>query len=188
MYAPEEDSFFLSEVIFDFMNSLNEKKILKNKSFLDMGCSSCIQALTANKILDKCNIFCVDIEKEAINQAKKLKFKTIKSDLFSNLKKDKKFDFISFNAPYLPEHELDKEKDTSGGKKGDEIVLRFLKQTKKHLNRGGTIFLLVSSITPLRKIKQEIKKQGFQVLAIKQKNIFFEKLYVLVIQSLKGRT
>lgn len=174
MYNPAEDSYFLSEIL-----EKELKNSRKDLTFLDVGCGSCIQAITANKFLDKNNILCIDIDKEALEQAENLGFKYVKSDLFKKVKE--KFDIISFNAPYLPEHKHDKRKDTSGGKKGDEAILKFLKRAKSHLNKNGKIFLLFSSYTPKEKIEKEIKKQKYKIRNIHEKMIFMEKLFVYEI-------
>jgi release factor glutamine methyltransferase len=176
MYSPAEDSYFLSDII------ENELKRNKNKNikFLDLGCGSCIQSLNANKFIDKENILCADIDKESLEEADNLGFKFIKSDLFSKIKE--KFDLISFNAPYLPEDKHDKKKDTTGGKKGDETILKFLKQAKSHLNKSGKIFLLFSSHTPKEKIEKEIKKQKLKIININEKVLFMEKLFVYELE------
>jgi HemK-related putative methylase len=171
MYSPAEDSYFLAEVI------EKELKGKKQNRFLDMGCGSCIQARTANKFINKENILCVDIDKESLEEAENLGFKFIKSNLFKNIK-NSKFDIISFNAPYLPEDKYDKKKDTSGGKKGDETIVKFLKQAKCYMNKGGKIFLLISSHTPKEKIEKEIKKQKYKIMALHEKMLFMEKLFV----------
>jgi release factor glutamine methyltransferase len=176
MYTPAEDSFFLSEILEKELK--NSKKDL---TFLDMGCGACIQSITANKFLDKNNILCVDIDKEALEQAENLGFKYVKSDLFKTIKE--KFDIISFNAPYLPEHKYDKKKDTTGGKKGDETIVKFLKQAKSHLNKSGKIFLLFSSHTPKDKIEKEIKKNKYKIKNIHEKILFMEKLSVYELSN-----
>ena len=196
MYSPEQDSYFLSDIL---------KKEIKNTNndftFLDMGCGSCIQSQTAKKLGIK-KITCVDIDDEAIKQARKLKFKAIKSDLFIKVKgkfdtkkifinsdfqgaqKPMVFDIIAFNPPYLSEHKYDKKADTSGGKFGDETIIRFLKQAKFHLNKGGKIFLLFSSYTPQSRIKNLIKK-SYKIENIFEKRLFMEKLFVyeLIVPS-----
>jgi len=169
MYNPREDSYFLSEIL---------KKELKNekRKFLDMGCGSGIQSLTALKFLDKKNITAVDIDKESIKETKKLGIKVINSNLFSKLK-NKKYDIIAFNPPYLKEDKYDKNKDTTGGKFGDETILDFLLQAKNHLNKNGEIFLLLSSLTPKKRINKIIK-QDYKIKNIFKKELFMEKLFV----------
>lgn len=174
MYQPREDSFFLSETLSKFFKDKN----VRNKKFLDLGSGTGIQAETLMKFTRKKNIVCADIDKEAIKYLESKGFHAINSDLFSKIKG--KFDFIVFNPPYLPEHKHDKQPDTSGGKLGDEIILEFLKQSKKHLAKDGKIFLLLSSLTPKNRIYPYLEK-NFKFRTVSEKSLFFEKLEILVI-------
>lgn len=141
-----------------------------------MGTASGILAETASNFLNKKDILVADINPKSIKLLKQKNFKAIKSNLFEKIKT--KFDLITFNAPYLPEDKRepkDSQLSTTGGKYGDEISLRFLKQAKKHLNKNGTILLLISSLTPLNKIN------NFHPKIVDQKKLFFEKLLILEI-------
>jgi len=141
---------------------------------LDMGAGSGILSETASKFLDKKNITTVDINPKSIKLLKQKGFIAIESNLFEKIKD--KFDIITFNAPYLP---LDKREPkssqiaTTGGKNGDEISLNFLKQAKKYLTKNGKIFLLISNLTPMNKIKK------FNPKIVAKKKIFMEELLIL---------
>ncbi|MEK6820763.1 MAG: HemK2/MTQ2 family protein methyltransferase [Nanoarchaeota archaeon] len=172
MYNPKEDSFFLSEHLAKYLKNKS-----KNIKILDMGTGSGIQAETCLKSGFK-NILCADIDETAVRNAGK-KFKSVKSDLFSNI--NGKFDLIIFNPPYLPENKYDREKDTAGGKKGDETILHFLEQAENHLAENGSIIILLSSLTPRKRINKLLRKYKKTKLA--EKNIFFEKLEVWSITS-----
>lgn len=174
MYFPAEDSYFLSEQLRKLL-----KKEKKNIEILDMGSGSGIQSQTCidfgfNRVLS------ADIEDKAIKHLKKQKLKAIKSDLFSNIKI--KFDLIIFNPPYLPESKFDKAKDTSGGKKGDETILKFLEQSKYHLNNQGKILLLLSSSTPKKRINKAIVKLKLKKEKLAVKKIFFETLEIFLLK------
>lgn len=174
IYSPKKDSFFLVDFLKQYLET--QKKDLK---VLDMGTGSCIQAETISKFIDKKNILCVDINPEAIEIANLKGFYAIQSDLFFNI--SEKFDLIIFNAPYLPEHKFDKQLDTTGGKKGDETIIRFLKQIKNNLNKNGKIILLLSSLTPKEKINQIIEDNNIKIISKKSKKIFFETLEIWVM-------
>jgi len=153
-----------------------------NISVLDMGTGSGIQSKNLIEIgIKKQNILAVDINEKALKQAKKLKIKTIKSDLFEKV--NRKYNLIIFNPPYLPENKYDKLSDTTGGKKGDETIIRFIKKLKSHLAKDGICFLLTSSLTPEKTWKAEAEKHNLSVKKTAEKNLFFEKLYVWKIRK-----
>lgn len=169
IYQPEEDSFFLSEIIEREIMKLSDKK--KNIKVLEIGCGSGVQLQTAHKAgIKKENIFACDINSEAVKHCKNLGFNSQVSNLFEKIKG--KFDLIVFNPPYLPENKFDKKKDTTGGKKGSEIINKFLKQSRTHLEKDGKIFLLTSSFT------KGIKWNGYKRKPLGKKKLFFEELYV----------
>jgi release factor glutamine methyltransferase len=148
-----------------------------------MGSGSGIQSFIAQESGAK-SILAADIDSESIKFLKSKKIKAIKSNLFSNIKG--KFELIAFNPPYLPlDSKEDKESKriTTGGKEGDEISLDFLKQAKNHLTNEGIILLLLSSLTPFKRISFMLKKEGFSFKKISEKKIFFENLFVLEIKK-----
>lgn len=169
IYFPREDSYLLEKQV---------KKYAKNKSVLDIGAGS---GLLASAALQSGAAFVLasDINKEAVYETKKLGIQSVQSNLFSKIKG--RFDIIVFNPPYLPRDKReDKESAlaTTGGKNGDEIILRFLKQSKKHLNNKGFILLLVSTLTPKKKIERLIKKLSFSYKPIASESLMFERLHV----------
>ncbi|MBS3071142.1 MAG: hypothetical protein A2639_00465 [Candidatus Staskawiczbacteria bacterium RIFCSPHIGHO2_01_FULL_34_27] len=180
IYIPSEDSFLLSKVLEEKLLLLLKKN--PKLKFLEIGVGSGVQLKTAKKLHVK-NIFGVDINPKAVNECKKLGFDVIKSDLLSNVKG--KYDLIIFNPPYLPIYNKEPKSSrisTTGGKKGDEIILRFLKKLKNHLTKNGKAFLVLSSLTPKSKINLELKKQNFKKKIVSKENLFFENLFVLEIK------
>jgi len=169
IYMPEEDSFFLSEIIEREIMKLSEKK--SGIKILEIGCGSGIQLQTAHRTgIKKENIFSCDINPEAVKHCKSLGFNSLVSNLFEKIRG--KFDLIVFNPPYLPENKFDRKKDTTGGKNGSEIINKFLKQSKTHLEKNGKIFLLTSSFT------KGIKWNSYKKKLLGKKKLFFEELYI----------
>ena len=169
IYLPAEDSYLIEKEV---------RRYSKSKSVLDIGSGSGILAKAAQESGAK-SVLAVDINSEAVSYIKQKGIKTIRSDLFSKVKE--KFDLIAFNPPYLPEDKReDKESAlaTTGGKAGDEIILRFLKKVKNHLNKAGIVLLLLSSLTPRTRILKELKKQELVFDVIASQKIFMEKLEV----------
>ncbi|MCK4650213.1 methyltransferase [Candidatus Pacearchaeota archaeon] len=177
IYQPAEDSYLFA----DFLKKYFTKYQIPNTKYLDIGTGSGILARTALKFLPPKNILASDINPDAIKALQKEKFQVIQSDLFQTLNRTPKFnkakfDLITFNAPYLPLDPREPKSSrlaTTGGKRGDELSLKFLKQAKQHLNPNGKIFLLISSLTPMDKIKK------FNPKIVTRKKIFFEELLIL---------
>ncbi len=176
VYPPSEDSFLLASEVKNYISSLKDKKI----KILDMGSGSGIQALAAIASgIKKENILCADIQPEAITYLKKQGLKALHSDLFSKIPKSHNFNLIVFNAPYLPENKYDKKPDTTAGKRGNEVIIRFLKEAKQHLKEKGIILLLFSSLSRPEEILKEAKKLKYQVEKLTEENIgMMEVLYV----------
>jgi len=170
IYGAREDSYFLSDIL--------RKKILRliyknpNLKVLEIGVGSGIQLEKLREIGVK-NLFGVDINLDAVNFCRKKGFKVFESDLFSDIKE--KFNIIIFNPPYLPrdKHEdEDSSLTTSGGRTGGELINKFLTQAKKHLDREGKIFLLVSSFT------KGINWKNYKKKLVGKRKLFFETLEV----------
>ncbi|MCX8159010.1 MAG: DUF2431 domain-containing protein [Candidatus Pacearchaeota archaeon] len=175
IYQPREDSYLLQKQV---------KKYAKNKSVLDIGSGSGIQALSAIESGAK-SVLATDINDDAISFLKSQNINAIKSNLFSKIKKTEKFDLIVFNPPYLPrEKKEDKESalSTTGGKMGDEIILRFLKQAKSHINKKGIILIVLSSLTPKDRIINLLKNKKMKYKVISRQHLFFETLEVWEIK------
>src|SRR3989338_799629 len=165
IYEPREDSFLLEKYV---------KKFAQGK-VLDMGTGSGIQAKAA--LTKTKEVTAADSNQEAVAHVKHIGIKAVQSDLFSNIKG--KFDTIIFNPPYLPETEgEDKESQeiTTGGKQGYELIERFLKEAKAHLNPKGIILIVYSSLTG--NIVKVAKKQGFKVEVLEEQRMFFERIII----------
>src|SRR3989338_9412049 len=172
IYSPAEDSYLLQEQV---------KKYSKGKTFMDLGAGSGIQSRIAMLIAK--SVLAADIDKESVEEMKKQGIHAVPSNLFSKIKS--KFDLIAFNPPYLPLDEReDKEsrKITTGGKKGDEIIIKFLKQTKPHLNKNGKILIVLSSLTPKKRIFHLLNSMHYSKKKLSEKKLFMESIEVWLIR------
>ncbi len=171
IYEPSEDSFLIQKYV---------KKYAKGK-VLDIGTGSGILAETALKKTK--DVLAIDINEECVEHTRKKGINCIKSDLFENVKG--KFDLIIFNPPYLPmdkNEPRDSQLSTTGGKKGYEIIERFLKKTKGHLEEKGKILLVCSSLTG--NVELLFKKYRYNFKKLETKKLpFFEELYVYLLKQ-----
>lgn len=171
IYDPQEDSYMLAEQV----------KIYAHGKVVDMGTGSGIQGITALKNPQVQSVLFSDINPECIphikNTVKDKRAKFIVSDLFKYVDKKEMFDTIIFNPPYLPEDKYDKSLHNVGGRKGYEIIIRFLEQAKLHLKEDGIILLLFSSLSKKRIIDKKLKKDYVYEL-LSEKSFFMERLYV----------
>jgi release factor glutamine methyltransferase len=182
IYKPREDSYLLQKHI---------KKHAKG-IVLDIGTGTGILAEEAANSKKVVKVFAVDINQEAIKycirnqKSKKIIFAM--SDLFSLFKQDRrylgtKFDTIIFNPPYLPEDKRAKDKALDGGKKGYELICRFLHESKKFLKPKGKILILFSSLTGKETLDNFLINNYWKFKELEKKRIFFEELYIYLIEN-----
>lgn len=182
IYQPLEDSFLLEEQV---------KKNAKG-SVLDMGTGSAIQALAAAKKRKVREVIAMDVQKDVIDfctqNIKNAKIKFFQSNLFEAFRKNnkyrnKKFDTIIFNPPYLPEEPMVRDVALDGGKKGFEVVQKFIRSTWDYLKDDGIILLLISSLTNKPRVEEILTTNLFEFKILARKHIFFEDLFVYMIQK-----
>ena len=174
VYGPREDSLLLAGCIKD--------SAVAGRSCLDVGCGSGIQSINL-ALKGASGIVAIDINEKAVantsHNAKKLGFgKTItalQSDLFVNV--HGKFDIIVFNPPYLESESLE-ERELDGGRKGREVLDRFLNDAGGHLTEHGKIYFLQSSLNGISETKARLKKLGLDAEIVAKNRIFFEELIV----------
>ncbi len=174
IYQPAEDSYLMSTILKEQLPSLIEKN--QELKFLEIGTGSGIHLQTAlNLGIKNEDIFSSDIDKRAVSHCSLLGFNCIHSDLFDKIAG--KYDVIIFNPPYLPEDSQEPKSSrtaTTGGKKGNEIIVRFLQQAKSHLNKNGKIFLITSSLSE----DVDFEKLGYKAKEIGCEKLFFERLCI----------
>jgi release factor glutamine methyltransferase len=174
VYIPAEDSYLMSRILKEQLPILLKKN--SDLKFLEIGAGSGIHLETAlTSGIQKENIFSSDIDKKSVSHCNLLGFHCIHSDLFANIRN--KYDLIIFNPPYLPEDAREprgSKKQTTAGKKGNEIIIRFLQQAKNHLNQDGKIFLITSSLSE----DVDFSFLGYNAKEIGCEKLFFERLCI----------
>jgi release factor glutamine methyltransferase len=179
VYEPAEDTFLIAENL----------KVNASDEVLDLG-TGCgiLSILSAQKAK---TVVAVDVNPEAVRctrlNAKENgvsdKVEVVRGDLFGPLKKGSLFDVVLFNAPYLP---TEREKPSSwidyawsGGKKGRELIDRFIKHVFRHLKHEGRILLVQSTLSDVNETLEKFMKQGFEATIIAEKKVAFETITLI---------
>lgn len=178
VYVPAEDSYLLADNL----------EIKKGDTVLEIGTGSGIVAMYASKLTD--NVTATDINYDALELAEK-NFKLNNIDnielLFGNLfepVEDRKFDVILFNTPYLPTDNDDIIEDNlnyafDGGLNGRKVIDLFLDGVKNHLNDGGTVQLIQSSLSDNDKTLEKLDQLGFICEIAESEKFFFEEIVLI---------
>ncbi len=177
VYAPAEDSFLLMDA-FDLDH---------DDVFLDVGCGAGLLTLSAAGIARR--VVATDISlKAARNTLRNLKrnglehrCSVMQSDLLGSIPPSALFSVIAFNPPYLPYDDTTTQMDHAfvGGVRGTEMAERFIQQAVRHLQRGGSVFVVSSSLANIKDLKNAMVNCGLHVEIVGSLSVFFEKIQVL---------
>ncbi|MBI4918437.1 methyltransferase [archaeon] len=175
VYEPREDSLMLQYQV---------ERFAKGK-VLDMGTGSGVQAYTASQRENVTSVTAVDVSKRAIKHAqehnKHQKINYHLSDLFSRVKG--KFDTIIFNPPYLPQDHKIRRRALEGGKKGYEVIQKFLEKVSDYLEPEGLVLLVLSSLSNKQKVEEILRESMLEFEELSSKHLFFETLFVYLIKK-----
>lgn len=198
VYEPQEDSFLLKEFVKRYAKGIT----------LDMGTGSGLQAREAAHSKRTTKVFAVDIDKKAIIFAKKAanhrhhkKITWLVGDLFSPFERRKSkriseraqepqflttkkylhfFDTIIFNPPYLPQDHKIPDISLEGGRRGHEVIARFLQDVNNYLKPNGIILLVFSSLTP--NVHELLTENMLVGKELGKTHMFFEDIFVYLIK------
>lgn len=178
VYIPSDDTFLLAENL----------EIKEGQSVLEIGTGSGLVSMYASLLTD--DVTATDINYNALELAEK-NFKlnninTIKlefGDLFEPVK-DKKFDVILFNTPYLPTDSDDIINDDlnyafDGGLDGRKVIDRFINQVSNHLNDKGIVQIIQSSLSDNDRTLDMFDRNGFVAEIAESEKFFFEEIVLI---------
>lgn len=171
-------------------------EIINNNHFekvLDIGTGSgCIACMIAKGVNGNAQVLGVDISTDALQIAldnssrlglfNKAVFR--KSDVFSNVKSDEKFDLIVSNPPYIPLSEKNKlQKEVQfepqgalfAKNEGLEFYEKIITQARPFLNEGGYL-LFELGIGQAQKVKKLMEENNFKDIEIEQDLAYIERV------------
>ncbi len=177
VYEPAEDTFLLAENL----------AVKNGDTALDVGTGTGLIALLmarkARYVLGvDINPIAVELTREnaRLNGIKNVEFRL--SNLFENVAG--KFDIITFNAPYLPgEPEEPIDLALVGGKRGREVLDRFIEEVPTYLKPGGTVQIVQSSITGVEKTLELLRKKDLNPEITAKKHVFFEDIVLITAHA-----
>ena len=178
VYIPAEDSYLLADNL----------EIKQGQSVLEIGTGSGIVAMYASRLTY--NITVTDINFDACELARKnFEDNGIENIeiLFGNLfepVKNRKFDVILFNTPYLPTEEDEVLDDTinyafDGGLNGRKVIDLFLNEVGNHLNDNGIVQIIQSSLSGNEETLEKLDQLGFVSEIAAKEHFFFEDITLI---------
>jgi len=180
VYEPAEDTFLIAEHL----------KTSGHVLEIGTGCGilSVLAALQAEHVvatdINPHAAICARLNAEINGVSEKIDI--LAGDLFSPLRENSAFNTILFNAPYLPEERREECKSKSlidyawsGGKDGRTVINRFIQQASKHLQPGGSILLVQSTLSDVEKTIGEFRKRRFQARVVAERKTFFENIALI---------
>jgi len=178
VYEPAEDTFLLAENV----------KAKRTDEVLEIGTGTGIIAIIVSRMARR--VIATDINDYAIKCAiknatnnKAFNIEIRKGNLFEPVK-DEKFDLILFNTPYLPTSDNEKIDDEinsawNGGNDGRTTIDRFIGEVKEHLNDGGRVQMVQSSLSDIDKTLEKLEEIGLKASVTAKEKHFFEEIAVI---------
>lgn len=172
-YEPSDDTQLLLEII----------KVNKGEKVIDIGSGTGILGLytlfhgASEVIFIDINPYAVLSTSCTLKLYRFNNYEIINCDLVTCFR-NKTFDVAIFNPPYLPFEEFDKwiAYSWSGGKRGVEVTIKFLKNIQ-----AKRVYTIYSSLSDYEYLLQTIKELGYKITNLREKTIGFETLTAIEI-------
>ena len=179
VYEPAEDTFLLAKNL----------SVKDGARVLDMGAGCGILAVLAAE--EASIVVAVDINPHAVActlrnaelNGVKTRIEVRSGDLFEAVGAEEKFDVILFNAPYLPV-ERDEgvnwvEKAWAGGETGRAVIDKFIEQASNHLEVGGRILLVQSSLSNVEETLRRLRQHALHAAVVDEEKLDFERIVLV---------
>lgn len=175
VYRPAEDTFLMLD------------NIVPGNTVLEIGCGTGIISVYCATLGR--DVTCCDVSPDARRCAEKnairnhVDLNIVDSQLFNHIKGE--YDTIIFNPPYLPTDDRYEESEQwNGGTGGFDVIRPFLKSAIHFLTEGGSIYIILSSLTDIEVLMGEFQQYSFKEKA--RESFFFETIYLYQLFTKPG--
>ncbi|CCQ32515.1 Protoporphyrinogen oxidase protein [Halorhabdus tiamatea SARL4B] len=173
VYGASEDSHLLAEAAVEAVEP--------GERALDVGTGSGYVAASLAEA--GADVLGTDLNPAACREAREAGIPVVRANLLDPIQASA-VDLVAFNPPYLPsapETEWGDWMETalSGGEDGRAAVDPFLEDLSRVLRDGGRAFLLVSSLTGIKAVREYAGSQGLDSSIVAEESFPFERLVVL---------
>lgn len=172
--------FISSKLLLNFVDNLN----LKNKTLLELGAGSGVISILAVK--KEAIVYASDISSKAVENIKLNSIKNnvyinvFTSDLFQSVP-DIQFDLIIINPPYYRKDPQKEEDYAWNCGSNYEFFTSLFSSLAKYLHDNSTVYMILSEVCDIEKIKSIGEKNGFNWKLKLKKRVWGEKNYIYSI-------
>lgn len=170
-YQPAEDSILLSKAL----------QKLVGEVVLEIGIGS---GYTCEELTKNSFVVGTDINPESLKEAQK----RLRSNHIENIElvqcdgatpfREECFDLVVFNPPYLPSDVIN-DSAIDGGKRGIEVLNKFLDHSIRVLSDPGLIVFVLSTLANYKKVLNRLRKKGFKIKKKDSQKLFFEEIFII---------
>ena len=186
VYDPSEDTFLLLDAL---ESDIGEILRSKPTFLLEVGSGSGVVVTSLSSVVNSSVCFAVDVNIEACRAtARTSKINNVDVEiccmnLFSNFLHGL-FDLIVFNPPYVVTDSEEIRGDGlakawAGGRRGREVIDKFLEKLPSLLSARGVCYLVVLKENDPSDIASVVRGRGLETRVIKERKIRGEHLFVL---------
>jgi release factor glutamine methyltransferase len=176
VYGAAEDSRLLADVACEAIDERDR--------VLEVGTGS---GYVAARVAEEtgAEVYASDLNPHACEQAREAGLSAVRADLTLPFR-DGVFDRVLFNPPYLP-RDVAAERDDwmevalTGGETGREVIVAFFDDVARVLAPGGSVLLLVSTLTNIEKVAAAADDRGLAARTVREEKYPFERLAILKI-------
>ncbi|CAA9473120.1 MAG: Peptide chain release factor N(5)-glutamine methyltransferase [uncultured Solirubrobacteraceae bacterium] len=167
VFTPRSDTWLLAEVV-------RQQDALPGAEVLELGTGSGAIGVSAAKGGAR-RVTVVDVSRRALVTASLnarlngVRVVARRGDLFAPVQ-DERFDIVVSNPPYLPSQRIPTRGASraweGGGPDGRSILARICAEVPRHLNPGGSVLLVHSSINGVQRTLDALEDGGLQAAVI----------------------